>query len=94
MKVLPLFIQGFALALLAALLLAPAPCCAQEAASEKAGKKKKGPVVIEKPIVIRAAPRSPQASYILQRAKMSYEIKVLEEDLAAKVLQSVEDASL
>lgn len=83
---------ALALVLFGAALLAPFPGRAQDAASEK-GKKEKGPVIIEKPIVIRAAPRSPQAAYILQRASMGYEIKILEEDAAAKVLQSVEDPS-
>jgi len=78
--------------LLTAALLVPVPCNAQDADSEKAGTTRKGPVIIEKPIVIRATPRSPQASYILLRAKMSYEIKVLEEDATFKVLQSVQDA--
>jgi hypothetical protein len=73
--------------------LVPVPGHAQEADSGKAAAKKKGPIVIEKPIVIRATPRSPQASYILQRAKMYYEIKILEEDPTAKVLQSVEDSA-
>lgn len=84
---------SIALFLFAAALLAPVPGGAQDKASEKAATKKGGPVIIEKPIVIRAAPRSPQAAYILQRAGMSYEIKALEEDPTAKVLQSVEDPS-